>query len=163
MSDASVAKRPTAATVIGILNIIFGGLGIISGLSAVLCAAAVSSYAGAAAGALSDLASTYGTDVATGAATAAIAGAGTLTLILSILGLLLAVALLIGGIGLLVNKKMGTLFTIIYACGTLLVTILQIALTPFGFGFFAIIGLAYPIVAFVFMMMPAVKTYYADK
>jgi hypothetical protein len=141
MSDSSVVKRPLMATVLGILNVVFGGIILLSSLSSLLCVSTLGKWALAFAGVSLFV--------------------GTL---LSLFRFLLAGALLAAGILLLTDKKAGILMSMIYSIGSFALTVVSIIVYTFGFNAFGyIIELAYPVVLLVLVLQPSVRNFFADK
>lgn len=134
-------QRPTVGTVLGILNIIFGGLGIIFGITGTLAASGL---------------------------TALIGVSGVLILILAIVGLAVAALCLVAGIGLLMNKKWSVMLSTVYALANIAVQILNVILYAAFIGtetivanlFGTIVGVAYPIIVLILINQKPVKDFY---
>lgn len=134
-------KRPAVGTVLGVLNIIFGGLGVIGGITGTLAASGLMALIGA---------------------------SGVLLLILAIIGLAVAALCLVAGIGLLINKKWSVMLSTVYALANIAVQILSVILYAVFIGaetimaniLWTIIGVAYPIIVLILINQKAVKDFY---
>jgi hypothetical protein len=127
--QAAGTRRPGGLTALAVLNFVFGGLGIIGlfGTFALLSAA-----------------STIAREVTGGKVSVPGAGAVYLSLFL---GLVASALLIVSGVGYLGQKKVtGKLLGNVYAIVAIINVIVGLVMVHSGFGFFAIIGLAYPIV-----------------
>jgi len=131
-------QRPGAATGAAVLAIIFGALGALFGLLAV---------------------------VGSGVIIAAMGTIGVLLMILSIITLGVAVLGLIGGIMMLGNKKGGYTLTLVYAIVALIANVVSFVLTIVAGSPPNIVGLIFgavvPVIVLILLMMKPVKDFYA--
>jgi len=140
--QASGTRRPGGLTALAVLNFVFGGLGIIAlfGTFALLSAA-----------------STIVREVTDGKVS--VPGAGSVYLSL-FLGLVVAALLIVSGVGYLGQKKVaGKLLGNVYAIVAIVNVIIGLVMVHSGFGFFAIIGLAYPIVTLALLNTTFAKAF----
>ena len=125
--------RPGGLTALAVLNFVFGGLGVIGAISLLALGAMVTAG--------SNIAEAQGVNMAP-----VKIGMGILFLLM-IIGLVASSLLIVSGVGYIKQKKfLGYTLGTAYACVGILNVILNLALIHTGFGFMAILGLAYPVV-----------------
>lgn len=128
-------KRPTVATVFGVLSVIFGIISCISSIIVIIGIAVL---------------------INLGMIVPAIFAIG---------GVLVSILLLISGLFLLLNKKSSVTANILYATGAILInggSVIYSAASGAGFGFMGILGFIYPVLIIIFIVRNvSVRSYYA--
>jgi len=152
---AATKGRSTPLTVLGILNIVFAGIGLIVGLTAAACASAVAGLGGVMREGFEEMGG-EGADVAAEAAGAMQAAGGILVLVI-IFALVGAALLLAGGIGLLKVVKWAWAVCIAAAAIGLVQAVLGLVMSD-GKGIVGLIlGAAYPVILLVFMFKEDIR------
>ncbi len=127
-AQSGPVKRPGGLTALAVLNFVFGGVGAVVLILAVL---------------------------GMGAATAAGAQNTALVWLNLIIGLVVAAMLLVAGVGYLKMSRSGYIFGNVYAILSIVNTI--VGMIAVGFGVGSIIGLAYPIITLALLNGPFKK------
>lgn len=151
--STETAVRPGGATAIGVLNIVFGGISLITGLISLAGAFAYFSLGGA----------------------AIVLG------LVNILGFLFTIIEIVAGIMLLVNKRSGITLSYAYAIANIAITVLSYVLTltvssalgglsggagaaVAGIGIlFLLLAIAYSVVILIVLRSESIKTFYANR
>jgi len=137
--QAAGTRRTGGLTALAVLNFVFGGLGIIALFGTFALLSAAQTITREVTGGKVSLPGVY------------------LSLFL---GLILAALLIVSGVGYLGQKKVaGKLLGNVYAIVAIVNVIIGLVMVHSGFGFFAIIGLAYPIVTLALLNTTFAKAF----
>ena len=137
------AKRPGGLTALAVINFVFGGIAVFSAMGLVTLAAAANLVA-AGGSAAANAATNDASREAINKSMAAVGASSGLLYLLAFVTLIVAVLLIVSGVGYLKMKKFGYMIGTAYALVAIISVVVQLVSLPFGV--MNVLGLAYPII-----------------